>query len=395
MVNRPAKRTRVAAVLGLFLVGLFSVLLTPAGAGDAAAPKRDLTLSWEKEILVVHGKHLPGEALEIWYIEAFCRPGSTKREWSKTVISHKTELVSSGPDGHSIKLRSRLDDGVIVDHEIRAGNDDVDFHVVATNPTSKRSEAHWAQPCIRVNRFAGVPLEHNSEAYLRHCFLYVDGRPRRMPLDRWAKTALYTPGQVWCPSGVSRDDVNPRPLAPVVPSNGLIGCVSFDGKELVATAWEPYQELFQGVIVCLHSDFRIGGLEPGESKTIRGKIYLMPADLPALESRYRRDFPGQERPVKSAGAAPQDKRLIEFGWDEPDTAFLRRHRDQLEAAPFDGCVFHAVAPRWKRRVRRLHLARVGPTGLYSRRPQNGVRRPGCPHVVSASARLLAVQSHAG
>ena len=82
MVNRPAKRTRVAAIAGLCLVGLFSVLLTPAGAGDAAAPKRDLTLSWEKEILIVRGKHLPGGALEVWYIEAFCRPGSTKRDWN-------------------------------------------------------------------------------------------------------------------------------------------------------------------------------------------------------------------------------------------------------------------------------------------------------------------------
>jgi hypothetical protein len=34
------------------------------------------------------------------------------------------------------------------------------------------------------------------------------------------------------------------------------------------------------------------------------------------------------------------KRLIEFGWDEPDTAFLRRHIAQMERSPFDGCVFH-------------------------------------------------------
>ena len=71
----------------------------------------------------------------------------------------------------------------------------------------------------------------------------------------------YTPGQVWCPEDVSRNDVNPRPLSSLVPSNGLIGCFSGDGKQLMATAWEPYQELFQGVIVCLHSDFRIGGTE--------------------------------------------------------------------------------------------------------------------------------------
>jgi hypothetical protein len=336
----------VAAAAVIVIVGLCPRL------SAAAAAERELTLSWEKEILSVHGKNVPGGVLEIWYIEAFCRPGSTNRDWSKTVIRHKTELLSRSPDGRSIKLRSRLDDGVVVDHEIRAGGDEVDFQVVARNPTAAKSAAHWAQPCIRVNRYAGTKLEHNSEAYLPHCFIYVDGKPVRMPVDPWAKRAIYTPGQVWCPSGVSRDDVNPRPLSSIVPSNGLIGCVSADGKELVAAAWEPYQELFQGVIVCVHSDFRIGGLEPGQSKTIRGKIYLMPADFPALESRYRHDFPGQERQIQSGGAGAgsssggagsHGKKLIEFGWDEPDTAFLRRRGDQLEAAPFDGCVFHAVA----------------------------------------------------
>jgi hypothetical protein len=60
---------------------------------------------------------------------------------------------------------------------------------------------------------------------------------------------------------------------------------------LLATAFEPYQELFQGVIACVHSDFRIGGLKPGEKKSIRGKLYVLKNDVPALLSRYRRDFP--------------------------------------------------------------------------------------------------------
>lgn len=45
-----------------------------------------------------------------------------------------------------------------------------------------------------------------------------------------------------------------------------------------------------------------------------------------------------------AGAArlqASPKRLIEFGWDEPDTAFMRQHVTQMEKTPFDGCVFHA------------------------------------------------------
>jgi len=35
--------------------------------------------------------------------------------------------------------------------------------------------------------------------------------------------------------------------------------------------------------------------------------------------------------------------LIEFGWDEPDTAFLRSHLAALGRTPFDGCVFHVNA----------------------------------------------------
>jgi len=49
--------------------------------------------------------------------------------------------------------------------------------------------------------------------------------------------------------------------------------------------------LFQGVARCLHSDFSLGGLAPGERKDVRGKIYLVPADVPALLKRYERGFP--------------------------------------------------------------------------------------------------------
>jgi hypothetical protein len=81
-----------------------------------------------------------------------------------------------------------------------------------------------------------------------------------------------------------------------VPSSGPTGCFSADEKMILAVAWEPYQEIFQGVITCLHNDFRIGGLKPGETKTIRGKLYVVPADEKALLQRFARDFP---QPLKS------------------------------------------------------------------------------------------------
>ncbi len=41
-----------------------------------------------------------------------------------------------------------------------------------------------------------------------------------------------------------------------------------------------------------------------------------------------------------AAGRPRAKKLIEFGCDEPDPAFLRRHAAVIEQSPFDGCVFH-------------------------------------------------------
>lgn len=87
-------------------------------------------------------------------------------------------------------------------------------------------------------------------------------------------------------------DVNPHPLGTLVPSHGLLGCFSGDETWIQATAWEPYQELFQSIARCLHSDFRIGGLAPGETKRIRGRMPIVHTDAGALLQRYGRDSSG-------------------------------------------------------------------------------------------------------
>lgn len=298
--NRPSgqrRRLRELARCAVAAAAIIALPLYASQADDAKGPNgaktknAGLTLHWAENMLTVKGERLPGGQVRVWYIEAFCRPGSTDRDWNKTVIPHVTRLVKASPDGRQVTLRSTLDDGVIVEHEIRAGRDEVDFRLEASNPTDKASNVHWAQPCVRVDGFTGVKPEHSSEAYLSRSFIFLDGHRAWLPTQPWATRARYTPGQVWCPAHVDRNDVNPRPLSTLVPSNGLIGCVSADGKQILASAWEPYQELFQGVIVCLHSDFRIGGLEPHETKKIRGKLYLVDRHIDALVKRYEADFP--------------------------------------------------------------------------------------------------------
>ncbi|MEQ1826891.1 MAG: hypothetical protein ABL921_13135 [Pirellula sp.] len=270
-----------------FLVGM-SVVGVAQESSSTKDP--DLRMVWDKNFLTIRGE-FPGSEIRINYLEAYCRPGSTDRDWKETVIGHKTELVSAGDDRRRIELKCILNDGVTVRHVITAQQDEVDFRIEATNPTTQPSMAHWAQPCIRLDRFLGVPSKHSSEEYLPKSFIFLKGQLSRMPTANWATKARYIPGQVWAPKHVDRNDVNPRPLSPDVPSNGLIGCYSADEKWMFATAFEPYQELFQGVIVCLHSDFRIGGLSAGETKNIRGKIYVVPTDATALVKRYEKDFP--------------------------------------------------------------------------------------------------------
>ena len=81
----------LGGVRGIAIAIALGSLATARGDDD----RRALSLAWDREILTIRGAHLPGGAVEILYIEAYCRPGSTKREWKQTVIPHKTERIEA------------------------------------------------------------------------------------------------------------------------------------------------------------------------------------------------------------------------------------------------------------------------------------------------------------
>lgn len=273
------------ALTFLFIVA--PVILTKGGLSA-----QDLKITWEKNILMVRGD-FPGKEIEINYLEAYCRPGSTDRDWSETVIPHKTEKTFDSRDGREIQLRDRLADGVEAKHVIKSGKDFVSFEIEIQNPTEVESAAHWAQPCIRIDKFTGFDRADSrllKPPYIEKCFLFVDDKLTRLPTTPWAEKARYVPGQVYCPKEVDRNDVNPRPLSSVIPSSSLCGCFSSDDSMIFAVAFEPCQEIFQGVITCFHNDFRVGGLKPGETKNIKGMIYIIPASESTLRKRFAADF---------------------------------------------------------------------------------------------------------
>jgi hypothetical protein len=245
-----------------------------------------LSIAWTNNMLTVIGTDLPGGKLDTWYLEAFCRTGSTKRDWRQTTIPHKTELISADKLGKRLQLRTRVEPNIEVTHDIRAGRDEVEFRLTLKNRGKQFVDVDWFQPCIRVDRFTGLKQSN----YIARCFIFTERGLATLDKTQRTEDALYRGGQVYVPRGIDLNDVNPRPISPEQPVNGLIGCFSADGKYLIATAWDHTQELFQGVIVCVHNDPRIGGLKPGETKKLRGKLYFLKNDTAALLKRYRRDF---------------------------------------------------------------------------------------------------------
>jgi hypothetical protein len=259
----------------------------PVQEKDAPA---GITLGWKENMLTIRAPHAPGREIQINYLEAYCRGGSTDADWGKhTVVGHKTEVVSASADGKQVKLRCAVNDGLVIDHDIRAASDGVTFDLDVANPTNHANEAQWAQPCIRLGNFAGAETAEPNcpDIRLDRSFIFLDGKLTTMPTQPWATKARYTPGQVWCPKDVPRTDVNPRPLSTLVPNNNLIGCFSIDRKWIFAVTFEPTQELFEGVIRCLHNDFRIGTLAPRQKKKIRGRIWIIPNQPERLVALHR------------------------------------------------------------------------------------------------------------
>ncbi len=246
-----------------------------------------LTMSWTNNFLTISGDSIPGDSVRVLYIEAFCRSGSTDRDWNETVIPHKTQLLSASADHTRLEFLTTAEN-IEAKHSVRASQDAVEFIWTIKNTGTKPVDLDWFQPtCIEVDHFTGG----KQDDYWKHCFIFTQRGLTTLDKTRRTEQARYHGGQVYVPKGIDLKSVNPRPISRDQPINNLIGCFSADNKWLLATAWDKTHELFQGVRVCVHGDPHIGGLEPGQTKQVRGKLYILKNNPTELLRRYRRDFP--------------------------------------------------------------------------------------------------------
>jgi len=262
-------------------------IVTIVLAFTIAAPA--LEISWTNNLLTVKGTNIPGGPLEIWYLEAFCRSGAHHQEWGKTTLPHRTTLLTN-ENNRVLRFRTTVRPEIEVNHVVTAAGDELDIRFTMHNRGQEDVDVQWFQPaCIRVEKFTGC----GQSNYTAKSFVFTERGLTTLDETRRTEEALYRGGQVYIMPGVSTNDANPRPLCFDRPANGLIGCFSADGKQLLATASDQTHELFEGVYVCLHSDPRIGGLKAGETKSFRAKLYIVTNDVSALLRRYEQDFGAQ------------------------------------------------------------------------------------------------------
>ena len=254
----------------------------------AQSQSHPLAISWTNNLLTVTDSRLPGGKLDIWYLEAFCRTGAHDRDWRKTTLPHKTTLIHAEPA--LLRFRTEIQPGIELQHQVRASHDELDLAFEFKNTGNSFVDLQWFEPaCIRVAQFTGCTQSN----YTSQSFIFTSNGLVKLDQLRRTTEALYVGGQVYLPDFVREPDANPRPVCLDHPINGLIGCISADRSWLLATASDHTHELFEGVYVCLHSDPRLNGLAPGETKDRKGKIYLLPNNPQKLLERYRRDFPNR------------------------------------------------------------------------------------------------------
>ena len=183
-----------------------SLFVCCAAMAQAAEP---LKLAWTNNMLRISGPQVPGEYVEIWYLEAFCRSGSTHRKWDQTTIPHKTELLESTPQ--ILRLRTTVQPSVVIDHVLTSTADEVTFTDDIRNEGNEFVDVQWLQPCIRLARFTGAKQTN----YIEKSFIFTrEGLQLLSKLPR-TEEAIYRGGQVYVPEGVPIEDVNPRPISTI------------------------------------------------------------------------------------------------------------------------------------------------------------------------------------
>jgi hypothetical protein len=236
---------------------------------------------WERGIAVESLDH-PGTTMYLWFYEWNMFHAVRPHQHSPGGYQPFARIMSK--DGRSAELRS---DAMTL--KSRAVRDGAELTLTLTN----RSDHDWPEiagiiPCFN----PGPKMSPNPQFVNRNTYFVA-----REGLTRQEQREIHF-NQVFrrqIDSQVNEDGEfvfsEKWPTSPVNATGGLMLRESADGQWVAGIAWERFISA-QGhnPWECLHLCIRVGPLARGESRTIRGRIYLFMGTRDDLLRRYRRDF---------------------------------------------------------------------------------------------------------
>jgi hypothetical protein len=273
----------------------FSPLLLALTLAGAAAPAPRI-VEWERGF----GLHVPFEPsadLFLWIyewnmFEAMQRGQHTHGTYQlpRRLNAAGTEAVVDSPQLHLT---------------LRAVANGAELTLRVTN----RTDYEWPAiagviPCWSPGQVPGtnpsmpLPLNRNFADPWRKKSFYVSTGGGLEPLDSRAIhfNALHRAAVQQASDAGKFAFSHKWPTSGIDAGAGLLVRESEDGRWVTGVAWEDFLSV-QGhnPWSCLHACARVGPLKPGESRTIRGRLYLFRGTKEDCLAQFRRDFPGPQR----------------------------------------------------------------------------------------------------
>ena len=274
------------------LVAVCLALATAAAGGDPAgapAPKPTL-FEWERGI-ALRLPNEPASTMYLWFYEwnmfEAMEPGQHTHgtfKLERSVNPAGTDAVISSP---ALRLTARAVPG------------GAELLLRVTNLTAYDwPEIAGIIPCWNPGRVEGT--DPSNPAALNRNFS-DPGRGKTFFLSAAGLTLLSSREIHF--NGTLRDAIdrasdrgsfvfsNKWPTSAVNAAAGLLVRESEDGRWVTGIAWDDYLSV-QGhnPWSCMHACIRVGPLKPKQSKTVRGKLYLLPGARQECLARFREDF---------------------------------------------------------------------------------------------------------
>jgi hypothetical protein len=281
--------TRVCAIrLGLVLIVGVSPLLTITSA--ASAPK---LFEWERGF-GLQAPDNPGVRMFLWIYEWNMFEAMTAGQHTKGTYDLRRRLAPDGREAVAEAPQFQL--------TLRPVEDGAEMILRITNRTAHAwPETAGIIPCWNPGQVPGTnpsmpkPANPNfSDPWRRNTYYLSAGG--LTPLD---SRAIHFNAALRTAVDRSAEDgrfawSNKWPTSEADAWRGLMVRESEDGRWVTAIAWEDFVSV-QGhnPWYCLHNCVRVGPLQPGESRNVRGRLYLFPGDKEECLARFRRDFPAR------------------------------------------------------------------------------------------------------